>query len=113
LVHGIRLIAGEILIGMDFLLYTLLAATTTPTPVPDATYNSPGTVGFLVTFAVAGIAVFLIFDMNRRVRSTRYRAEVREKLAQEELENLTVEKPERPAPPAKPNRANQEPDQAQ
>lgn len=110
MVHAIRLTAGEILIGMDLLLSALLAATTTPTPVPDDTYNSPGTVGFLVTFAVAAIAVFLIFDMNRRVRDTRYRSEVREKLAQEELENLTVEKPERPAPPAKPNRANREPD---
>ena len=110
MVHAIRLIADEILIGMDLLLSVLVAATTTPTPVPDDTYNSPGTLGFLVTFAVAGIAVFLIFDMNRRVRDTRYRSEVREKLAQEELENLKVEKPERPAPPAKPNRENQEPD---
>lgn len=108
MVHAIRLIAGEILIGMDLLLAALLQATVTPTPVPDDTYNSPGTVGFLVTFAVAGIAVFLIFDMNRRVRATRYRTEVREKLALEELENLKVEKPERPAPPAKPNRGNQE-----
>ena len=110
MVHALRLIADEILIGMDLLLSVLVAATTTPTPVPDDTYNSPGTLGFLVTFAVAGIAVFLIFDMNRRVRDTRYRSEVREKLAQEELENLKVEKPERPAPPAKPNRENQEPD---
>ena len=113
MVHAIRLTSGEILIGMDLLLSALLAATMTPTPVPDDTYNSPGTVGFIVTFAVAGIAIFLIFDMNRRVRDTRYRSEVREKLAQEELENLTVEKPERPAPPAKPNRANQEPGSAQ
>lgn len=95
---------------MDFLLSLLLNATLTPTPVPDDQYNSPGTIGFLVTFGVAALAVFLIFDMNRRIRNSRYRTEIREKLAQEELENLQVEKPERPAPPAKPNRANQEPD---
>lgn len=91
------------------LLLSLLEATLTPTPVPDDQYNSPGTIGFIATFGVAGIAVFLIFDMNRRIRNSRYRSEVREKLAQEELLNLEVQKPERPAPPAKPNRANQEP----
>jgi hypothetical protein len=95
---------------MDFLLSVLLAATTTPTPVPDDTYNSPGTIGFLVTFGVASIAVALFFDMNRRVRRNRYRTEIRQKLAEEELLNLEVAKPERPAPPAKPNRANPESD---
>jgi hypothetical protein len=95
---------------MDFLLSALLAVTTSPTPVPDDTYNSPGTIGFLVTFGVAGIAVALFFDMNRRVRRNRYRTEIRQKLAEEELLNLEVAKPERPAPPAKPNRANPESD---
>jgi hypothetical protein len=95
---------------MDFLLTAILAATTTPTPIPDDTYNSPGTIGFIATFGVALIAVGLFFDMNRRVRRTRYRAEIRQKLAAEELLNMEVAKPERPAPPAKPNRANQESD---
>lgn len=90
------------------LIFALLEATMTPTPVPDDTYNSPGTVGFLVTFGVAAGAVFLIFDMNRRVRKTRYRAEIREKLAIEELENLEVQKPQRPAPPKKPGLETQE-----
>ena len=63
---------------------------------------------FLKNFAL--IAVGLFFDMNRRVRRTRYRADVRQKLAAEELLNMEVAKPERPAPPAKPNRANQESD---
>jgi hypothetical protein len=93
---------------MDFLLTAILAATTTPTPIPDDTYNSPGTIGFIATFGITLIAVGLFFDMNRRVRRTRYRAEVREKLAAEELLNMEIAKPERPAPPAKPNRANQE-----
>ncbi len=95
---------------MDFLLSVLLAATTTPTPVPDDTYSSPGTIGFIATFGVALIAVGLFFDMNRRVRRSRYRTEIRQRLAEEELTNLEVAKPERPAPPAKPNRANQESD---
>lgn len=98
---------------MNLLLGILLDVTTTPTPVPDDQYNSPGTIGFLVTFGVAIVAVLLIFDMNRRIRESRYRSEIRQKLAQEELDNLTVEKPERPAPPSKPNRSNQEPDQGQ
>jgi hypothetical protein len=92
---------------MDLLL--LLAQTTlTPTPVPDDSYNSPGTIGFLATFAMAAAAVFLIFDMNRRIRKTRYRSEIRAKLAQEELDALEVQKPDRPAPPAKPQRESLE-----
>jgi len=110
---GIRVIAGEILIIMDFLLSLLLEATLTPTPVPDDRYNSPGTIGFIATFGVAGLAVFLIFDMNRRIRNSRYRTEVRERLAQEEIMNLEVQKPDRPEPPAKPQRSNPEPDQGQ
>lgn len=95
---------------MNLLLLILTEATTTPTPVPDDNYNSPGTIGFLVTFGITAIAVGLIFDMNRRVRRTRYRTEIRQQLALEELANLEVQKPERPAPPAKPNRANPEAD---
>lgn len=98
---------------MDFLLSLLLEATLTPTPVPDDRYNSPGTIGFIATFGVAGLAVFLIFDMNRRIRNSRYRTEVRERLAQEEIMNLEVQKPDRPQPPAKPQRSNPEPDQVQ
>lgn len=93
---------------MNLFLSILLNVTTTPTPVAEDIYNSPGTVGFLVTFGLAGLAVLLIFDMNRRIRVTRYRAEIRQKLAIEELENLLLEKPERPEPPAKPNRENPE-----
>jgi HAMP domain-containing protein len=52
---------------------------------------------------VAVGAVFLFFDMNRRIRRTKYREEIREKLAQEELSS-PGEKPSRPEPPAKPQR---------
>ena len=91
---------------MDFLLAILIEVTTIPIPVPDDTYNSPGTIGFVVTFSVAGIAVALIFDMNRRVRNTRYRTEIRAKLAAEELANIEITKPDRPAPPRKPKRSS-------
>ena len=96
---------------MDFLLAILIEVTTTPIPVPDDTYNSPGTIGFIVTFSVAGIAVALIFDMNRRVRNTRYRTEIRAKLAAEELGNIEITKPERPEPPKKPKRSSPQEDQ--
>ena len=95
---------------MNFLYSLLAEVTVTPIPVPDDLYNSPGTIGFIVTFLIAAAAVFLIFDMNRRVRKTRYRTEIRAKLALEELENLMVEKPKRPAPPIRPNRGIPEAD---
>ena len=84
----------------------------TPTPVPletvDDTFNSPGMVGFLVTFAVAGLAVLLFFDMNRRVRRTRYRQEIRERLAAEQASEGESDdgghRPARPEPPAPPKR---------
>ena len=98
---------------MDFLLAILIEVTATPIPVPDDTYNSPGLIGFIVTFSVAGIAVALIFDMNRRVRATRYRTEIRARLAAEELGNIEITKPDRPEPPMKPQRSNPEEDPAQ
>lgn len=72
-------------------------------PTNADTYFSPGTVGFLITFLVAVSAVLLIFDMNRRIRRNRYRTEIRERLAQEELEK-EISKPQRPEPPARPDR---------
>ncbi len=83
--------------GLNFLA-------TMPTPVADDTYNSPGTIGFIITFAIAVGAVFLFFDMNRRIRNTKYRSDIREKLAQEELSGYSQEKPDRPEPPTKPQR---------
>lgn len=93
---------------MDFLFFALNLLVETPTPVADDNYNSPGTIGFIITFAVAAIAVLLIFDMNRRVRRTRYRSEIRQRLAEEELGNIELKKPDRPEPPAKPQRGNHE-----
>ena len=61
----------------------LLVATPSPTANPAETYSSPGTIGFIFTFLVAGVAVVLILDMVRRMRRVRYREEIREKLAAE------------------------------
>ncbi len=41
----------------------------------DPTGVTPGVVGFIITAAVAISAVFLILDMNRRMRRLRYRDE--------------------------------------
>ena len=70
------------------ILAVILAATPSPTPTldPAETFYSPGTIGFLLTFFVAGAAVLLIFDMVRRVRRVRYRAEIQEKLEAEASE---------------------------
>jgi hypothetical protein len=70
-------------------LVALLASTPTPEVDPSETWYSPGTVGFLLTFFVAGSALLLILDMVRRVRRVRYRAEIQEKLAAEQQSKET------------------------
>ena len=65
----------------------LAIATPSPSTNPAETYSSPGTLGFLFTFAIAGIAILLILDMTRRMRRVRYREEIREKLAAETASN--------------------------
>jgi nucleoid-associated protein YgaU len=104
---------------MHILLSALLAATPTPTPTvdPAETWYSPGTIGFIMTFFITVGAIGLIFDMVRRIRRVRYRAEIAEKLAAEANSSAQLDatpkpaakpaakaKPERPAPPAKPKR---------
>jgi len=58
---------------------TVLADVTTPDP--DTV--TPGIIGFVATFGIALITVFLIIDMVRRVRRVNYRAQVREELEAE------------------------------
>ena len=74
---------------MHALISALLAATPSPesTTDPANTYYSPGTIGFIATFAMAAAAVLLIFDLVRRVRRVRYRAEIQEKLDAEAAGN--------------------------
>lgn len=62
-----------------------------PTPAPftgNEDSITPTWVGFVFTFAIAAITVFLIIDMTRRVRRVRYRSEIQEKL------RLEAENPE-------------------
>mgnify|MGYP000659130059 CR=1 FL=1 len=113
---------------MQIWLSALLAASPVPssTPDPAETFYSPGTIGFIATFGVTAGAVLLIFDMVRRVRRVRYRAEISAKLEAEAgtaaqgakpvakakpaaaksaaAKPAAKAKPERPAPPAKPKR---------
>ena len=67
---------------MRNLLMSLLAATPVPSETADPanTWYSPGTIGFVMTFIVVVAALALMFDMVRRVRRVRYRAEIQAKL---------------------------------
>ena len=112
------------------LILTVLASTPSPssTTAPEDTFYSPGTIGFLAVFGVTVGAIVLIFDMVRRVRRVRYRAEINAKLDAEQgsaakssapkasapkktaakpaasVKPAAPAKPSRPAPPAKPKR---------
>jgi TRAP-type C4-dicarboxylate transport system permease small subunit len=67
----------------------------TPEPLPpsliDENQVTPTWIGFAMTFIVALATVFLLIDMMRRVRRTRYRAEIQEKLAAEAAEAEAAE----------------------
>jgi hypothetical protein len=97
---------------LERVLILLAGVEPVPLPVIDDTYNSPGTIGFILTFSVGVVAVLLFFDMNRRIRRTRFRTEIRERLANEQLDAIDPsKKPDRPEPPSRPSRpANQESD---
>lgn len=69
---------------MNTLMLWLLETDTEKATDPANTFYSPGTIGFILTFFVAGSAVLIIFDMVRRVRRVRYRAEIQEKLDAEQ-----------------------------
>jgi hypothetical protein len=50
----------------------------------DPVIVTPGAVGFLATFFVGIVTVFLIWDMVRRIRRQRYQAEIEAKLDAEQ-----------------------------
>ena len=66
----------------------LQLADPSPTPFPDYTGDpnliTPGVWGFIAILAVGIATVLLIIDMNRRIRRSRYREEVRIKLEEEQ-----------------------------
>jgi hypothetical protein len=68
----------------------LLAATPSPSPkTPNADLITPGVWGFVITFMIGVVTILLIWDMMRRVRRTRYRAEVNARLDAEEAQQGT------------------------
>jgi hypothetical protein len=79
---------SPILTGLPF-------AAPSPTPFPDYTGNpnliTPGVWGFIAIFLVALFTIFLIWDMNRRIRRSRYREEARLKIEAEEEAALAEE----------------------
>lgn len=81
---------------MHSLFAVIIAAEATTNPAE--TWYSPGVIGFIATFGVTAAAVALIFDMVRRVRRVRYRAEIQQKL---DVEQAASEA----APTAKPKPA--------
>ena len=91
---------------MTFLSDAVLRAgvwvTTNTTPTPSPTFGSytgdedlitPGWIGFAITFLVMAATILLVLDMTRRVRRTRYRGEIREKL---EAEAAAADSPTKP-----------------
>lgn len=60
-----------------------IAAVATPTPAPTPSLRegldpldvSPGVLGFLVTFVIAGVLILLGLSMTKRLRRIRHRAE--------------------------------------
>ncbi len=73
---------------MHAMLSALAAATPSPSPSgPDPTLITPGPTGFVIILLVAVVAVLLIWDMMRRIRRGRYRAQVQEELDAEQAQS--------------------------
>ncbi|WP_083513683.1 hypothetical protein [Curtobacterium luteum] len=79
---------------------TIAAATPSPSPtsvVPDVDVT-PGVAGFIAIAVVAVVTILLVVDMTRRIRRTRYRAEIRERLeAEAGAEGAATDEPARRA----------------
>lgn len=75
-----------------------LAAAATPSPSPVPNFNpdsvTPGLLGFLIIFLIAVATILLIVDMTRRIRRTRYRADVTAELDAEERRGAEEHPPE-------------------
>lgn len=69
------------------------AVTPTPTPtptLPDPTTVTPGAWGFVITALVAIATILLVWDMIRRIRRGRVRADINEQLDAEEQASRAV-----------------------
>ena len=79
---------------MHHALAALVRAAATPTPTPtqvDPELVTPGVWGFVITALVALAVVFLVWDMMRRIRRGRVRADIQEELDAEEQAARAVE----------------------
>jgi uncharacterized oligopeptide transporter (OPT) family protein len=81
--HAIAGILGTGL-GVTGLVGAATTPTPTPTPAVDPDLVTPGVVGFLVTAVIAIAVIFLIWDMMRRIRRGRVRADIQEELDAEQ-----------------------------
>jgi len=81
---------------MNYLLLAVTAVTPTPSPRPQFDPNdvTPTVIGFIATLLIAVAVIFLLIDMNRRIRRVRYRAEVTEKLDAERAASQQAESSE-------------------
>jgi flagellar biosynthesis/type III secretory pathway M-ring protein FliF/YscJ len=74
---------------MHHALAALVSAAATPTPTPtvpevDPELVTPGVTGFLITAFIALAVIVLVWDMMRRIRRGRVRADIQEELDAEE-----------------------------
>jgi peptidoglycan/LPS O-acetylase OafA/YrhL len=69
--------------------------TNTGEVIIDDTWYSPGVVGFLATFGLAAVSLLIIWDLVRRIRRVRYRAEISALLDQEQASDNANGNPER------------------
>jgi hypothetical protein len=74
---------------MTYVIGLILAAT----PPPDDKVT-PGVIGFFAIFFVAVAVVLLGLDMVRRIRRTTYRAEIQERLKNEQATRNGDDRPE-------------------
>ncbi|GAA1958375.1 hypothetical protein [Microbacterium deminutum] len=75
-------------------LAALARAAATPTPTPsgvDPTLVTPGPWGFVVVVFIALAVIFLVWDMMRRIRRGRVRADIIEELDAEEQAAAAME----------------------
>lgn len=78
------------------MIQQMLRSVVGPSAPPDFDPDTvtPGVIGFLLTFFVAAAVVLLVLDMTRRIRRVRYRAEVGDRLDEEETERAAAEREE-------------------
>ncbi len=71
---------------------SIATSTPTPTPVvePDPELVTPGFLGFAIVAVLVLAVVALVWDMQRRIRRTRYRAEIDAELDAEQQADAAV-----------------------